>query len=73
MEKTVTIEPPADDAALQAGITQMIAQIKEIRERMASDQKEIERLKSETAVLKRDGEALRSQTRSILAALNQAM
>jgi hypothetical protein len=70
MADIFTVEPPADDAAAEAAIGQMILHMKELRAQMVSDQAEIERLKVETAALRGAGETLKAETRTLLATLD---
>jgi len=52
MDKTIPYEPTAGEPAdLKAAVSQYIQQIDRVREQMASDQEEIERLKAETRVI----------------------
>ena len=60
---------PSDDTALEAGIQEIIAQINSLHATMVSDQEKIERLKAETAQLKVEGDALKAETRAVLATL----
>ncbi|NOT59470.1 MAG: hypothetical protein HOP19_04505 [Acidobacteria bacterium] len=55
MEKTISIELPADEAAKLTALMEMcIARMDEAHEQMAKDQVEIERLRADTrAVLER--------------------
>lgn len=52
MEQTVTLDmTPKADADYEAAVDDLIAQMKQGREQMADDQREIERLRAETNVI----------------------
>jgi hypothetical protein len=60
-----TQPPPASEAEAEAVLARILEQIKEVREQMKFDDAEIARLKRESA-------ELRSETRAILARLQEA-
>jgi len=52
MENTATLDvSPQADAEYEAAVDSLIAQMKQTREQMADDQREIERLRAETSVI----------------------
>ncbi len=52
MDETVTLEiMPKADAEYESAIDSMIAEMKRIRQQMAGDQREIERLRAETSAI----------------------
>nr|CAA9245416.1 hypothetical protein AVDCRST_MAG63-1758 [uncultured Armatimonadetes bacterium] len=65
METAATTNPPADEAEVEAVFARILEQIKEVREQMQADDAEIARLKAESA-------ELRTETRAILARLQEA-
>ncbi len=62
---TTNPSPPANEAEAEAVLARILEQIKEVREQMKFDDAEIARLKRESA-------ELRSETRAILARLQEA-
>ena len=48
MEQVVTLETAKQDKEYEAAVDTLIAQMKNVREQMADDQREIERLRAET-------------------------
>lgn len=53
-------------AEVEAALTQVIAQIKEIREQMKADDAAIAQIKAENAALKAETQMLRDEMRAIL-------
>ena len=52
MNKTIALEErPKADAEYEAAIDSMVEEMKRMREQMADDQREIERLRAETQVI----------------------
>lgn len=52
MSKDITIEPTAEEAAqIEAASKELLAEIKRANDQMASDQQEIDRLKTQTRAI----------------------
>jgi hypothetical protein len=64
---------PNDDASLRLAIREVLDEINAARAEMARDQREIDRLRAESAALKAKSHSLRSQTRAVLASVKAAL
>jgi uncharacterized coiled-coil DUF342 family protein len=64
MESTIVTSPPSSEAEVEAVLARILEQIREVREQMKADDAEIARLKAESA-------ELRTETRAILARLQE--
>jgi len=67
------VSTPDEVAETEAILTRTIAQIAEMREQMRADDIAIAQIKAENAVLKAETQALRDETRTIIAGLRSAV
>jgi uncharacterized protein YoxC len=69
MEDRVTLEPSADDAAIEAAISRLIEEMKEIHAHMEGVQADIDAMKAESRALRAHRNRLKEETRALLATL----
>jgi SMC interacting uncharacterized protein involved in chromosome segregation len=69
MEDRVTLEPPTDDAALEAAISRLIEEMKDIHTHMERVQADIEAMKAESRALRAHRDRVKAETRAVLATL----
>jgi hypothetical protein len=69
MEDRVTLEPPADDAAIEAAISRLIEEMNQIHAHMERVQADIEAMKAESLALRAHRNRVKAETRALLATL----